>query len=72
VSIKENPWVASFKARSQANEIKSTFGDSFDSNLSFGRLHSGAVAATTKVKASQHVLTAAAHGHLLPNIKHMF
>ena len=40
VTIKENPWVSSFKARSQANEINSSFRDNFDSNLSFSRLHS--------------------------------
>lgn len=40
VTIKENPWVSSFKAKSQANEINSNFRDTFDSNLTFSRLNS--------------------------------
>lgn len=73
VSIKENPWVTSFKAKSQANEINSTFRDNFDSNLSFTRLHSSAVAAAAaaKVKASQHALTAASQTNFFPNIKNL-
>lgn len=69
VSIKENPWVTSFKAKSQANEINSSFRDNFDSSLSFTRLHSSSVTAA-KVKASQHALTAS-QTNFFPNIKHL-
>jgi hypothetical protein len=40
VTIKDNPWVSSFKAKHQANEINSSFRDNFDSNLNFSRLPS--------------------------------
>ncbi len=40
VTIKDNPWVSSFKAKHQAHEINSTFRDNFDSNLNFSRLNS--------------------------------
>ena len=39
VTIKANPWVNSFKAKTIANEINSNFRDTFDS-LSFSRLNS--------------------------------
>lgn len=70
VSIKENPWVTSFKAKSQANEINSSFRDNFDSNLSFTRLHSS-TATAAKVKASQHALTTASQATFFPNIRHL-
>lgn len=61
VTIKENPWVNSFKAKTQANEINNNFRDTFDSNLSFSRLHS-----TTAVNLKKSL-----QNNFFPNIKNM-
>lgn len=61
VTIKENPWVSSFKAKSHAHEISSTFRDNFDSNLSFTRLH------TSGTKKSQNIT----QNNFFPNIKNL-
>ena len=60
VTIKENPWVSSFKAKSQANEINSNFRDTFDSNLTYSRLN-----------ASSPLKNKTFPNNFFPNIKNM-